>query len=448
LLERQLMTRLSLILALSFVVFAIFYTIYVPQDARGHVLDNASDQAMDAAATIIATPAGWQFGPNAPVKTHDRTAIAAIETGTGGAVAGSDPGLLAWLRHTPPHLQNFTEIVPGEHGGQILTVALEAAQADRHFLIALRRPASTGTIALSGLADEFLTEILPTFVPAMLFALLVAWFTIHRALKPLLRASAEVVAVSADRPGQRVTLTGMPGEVTPLIEAVNNAFAALETALAVQRRFTANAAHQMRTPLAVIAARLESMEEGPAQAALRADVARLTRLLSQLLAVARLEAGQIGKLEPLDLAVLARATLADLEPLAEAGNAEFVLEAPAPVWIMGSKVALAQLLINLVENALRFTQAGGTVEVAIGPGPGFAVRDHGPGIGDSDRDKIFEAFWRAPGQSGGGSGLGLAIARDIVALHGGHIEAQNAPGGGALFSVTFPGEVAPPACNT
>ena len=434
------MLRLLIALSLSFVLFAVFYTVAVPQDARGHVLDETADLAQDAGAAIVQTAQGWQFNEAAlaSLRAGGPCDIAATEAATFTAVGGSSPALLAWLRDAPAGTQSRTQVIDDGHGGVTLTVALHVAAAGHQFLVAAQRPLPNSSVAMAGLVDEFSVEILPTFVPVMALTLLIAWLTIRRSLHPLHRASSQAIAVSGDQPGPRVGLEGIPGEVVPLINAVNGAFDALEAALAVQLRFTANAAHQLRTPLAVIAARLEAMEQDAATLQLRADVARMARLLSQLLATARLQAGQIGDFERLDLAAVARRVLADLSPLADASLHELTLEAPAPVWIRGNQVALEQVLTNLVENALRFAPANTAIEVTVGPGPRLSVRDHGPGVRPENQAKLFEAFWRANDQQAGGSGLGLAIASDIVRLHGGDISVADAPGGGADFRIVFP----------
>ncbi len=441
--ERQLLWRLAVVLAFSFVLFGVFYALFVQQDARGHVADQATDVALEVGERIVPIASGgFRFIPGTAEFAAARAPalIAAIDTASGAAVQGSAEALLPRLRATVGGTQSLTEIAAGADGALHLLAAIEVVQGHTHFLVGVQLPATATGLALSGLVDEFSEEILPTFGPAILLALLIAWATIRHALKPLHRASREAASVSVERPGQRVSAAGMPAEVVPLIGAVNGAFAALENAIAVQTRFTANAAHEMRTPLAVIGARLDALAPTAARAALRGDVDRLARLVSQLLSTARLQAGEVGRLDVIDLAALARSTLAGLATLAIARGREVVLDAAGPVMVRGNAVALEGVFINLVENALRFTPVGTAVEVTVGPGPVFSVRDHGPGVAQADRAQVFEPFWRAAGQTslgqtGGGAGLGLAIVRETVGLHGGQISVSAADGGGAVFSV-------------
>lgn len=444
-LERRLMLRLFLAVLLAFLLFGAFYATFVQQDARGHVADRLTDQALDAAEGLAQGPQGWRLDPAllAQLAAQGVRLAARLEP-AGTIVAGSDPQIAARLAELHPGTENFTEVTgqPGDPAQALSLLAGVRVRRDGQlFLIAAGGPASAGGLALSGLADEFSEEILPTFGPAMVLALLVAWLTIRGALRPLARASAEAAAVAAGTPGLRVSLEGLPGEVVPLVRAVNQAFAALEAAVAVESRFTADAAHQMRTPLAVLAARLEAMGEGPQIRALRGDVARLSRLLSQLLSAARLHAGEGRRLAPVDVPALSRDVLARLTPLALAAGRELSLEAQDGLMVQADYGLLESSLINLVENALRFAPPGSSVDVTlrpVGESVELAVRDHGPGVPAGEEERIFAPFYRAGGDGGGGAGLGLALVRDTAARLGGHAWVEPAAGGGARFVIALP----------
>lgn len=227
-----------------------------------------------------------------------------------------------------------------------------------------------------------------------------------------------------------------------LRDAAEDARRAVERSLEQQRRFTANAAHELRTPLAVMRARLDGMGPGEA-AALGPDVDRMGRLVDQLLSVARLEARLVELEDGVDLRAVARDTVARLFPLALAEGKSIALEVPdAPVTVRGNAFVLEDALRNLIDNALRLTPAGGTVEVAVavdgGLGAGcLEVGDRGPGLPHSLRDQLFEPFVHGR-ERREGAGLGLAIVAETAALHGGTVAAANRPGGGASFRLTLP----------
>ncbi|WP_439815331.1 sensor histidine kinase [Zavarzinia sp. CC-PAN008] len=235
-------------------------------------------------------------------------------------------------------------------------------------------------------------------------------------------------------------------QLADLHRQAEEARAAVAAMLAQQRRFTANAAHELRTPLAVLRARVAEMAAGQARAILDGDVVRLARVVDQLLAIARLEAGQGMAPEAVDLCAVARDTVAGLFPLALKAGRSIELTAPAgAVMVQAQPHALGDALRNLVENALRFTPPGSTVAVTVEEGtaiagPALVVRDHGPGIPEGQRSQVFEPFWRGAGQGEGegGAGLGLAIVREIAARNGASVSVGDCPDGpGAAFRIAF-----------
>jgi signal transduction histidine kinase len=293
-------------------------------------------------------------------------------------------------------------------------------------------------LTFAGLQDELNDEIFPVFFPMIVIGLLVTWNTVRTALRPLQRASDEAAAISMDRPDSRLPTDRLPAEILPLVTAINKAIGRLQAALAQQRRFSANAAHQLRTPLAILRTRIDELPPTMAQAELRRDVDRMTRLVSQLLTAARLEAGQMGNFEEVDLTEFVRRILADITPLAHAADRDLELDSPGKVSAMVSASALEEAVRNLVDNALRHTPPGSTVSVSVRPGATIEVRDHGPGVPIDLREQVFEPFWSAARKSEGGAGLGLAIVREAVQLQDGFVEIADANGGGAIFRLILP----------
>lgn len=230
--------------------------------------------------------------------------------------------------------------------------------------------------------------------------------------------------------------------MTVLRDDAEDARQSLARLLAQQKRFTANAAHELRTPLAVLRARLDGVD-GADAARLTADVDRMARLVEQLLSVARLEARMVELEDGVDLCAVARNVAAALFPMALAEGKSITVDAPAtPVVVRGSVFALEDALRNLIDNGLRHSPPGGVVEVTVAEAGELAageliVGDRGPGLPAALRDQLFEPFVHGPGRRGG-AGLGLAIVAETAALHGGVATAADRPGGGAEFRLSFP----------
>jgi signal transduction histidine kinase len=226
----------------------------------------------------------------------------------------------------------------------------------------------------------------------------------------------------------------------------------LDRAFQQQRQFTADASHELRTPLAMVMSQIDIALERTRSAeqyqqtlrSMREDVADLSRLVSELLMLARAEAGQ----EPLareriEMTELISGVLASMQPLACARGVQLVVSDNGAVPLEGDESRLMQLVINLVDNGIKYTPPGGLVTVTARQEPGLAiveVSDTGPGIQLEDQQRIFERFFRVDSarSRGAGAGLGLAISRWIAEAHGGDIRVECGPTGGTTFSVRLP----------
>lgn len=439
-LERRLMLRLTLILAGSFLLFSIVYVFFTENDATFHAAYEVGELSQSMARAIVASPGGgYQFDARLVAKRADwppGTGFAATDIRTGRPVAGSLPSLLDKLRGRPDALVSSSEVM--EIPGGYAVMSLErVACGQSQCRVAVVRPMNGTTIVSIGLSHEFAEEILPCFMPALLLAILVTWITLRSNLRPLRRASSEAASVSVDSPGTRLSTDRLSRELWPLIKAVNRALGRLEEGIAAQRRFTANAAHELRTPLAVLRARADTMPPGELRSALTRDIDRITRAVSHMLLTARLQSHSAGEMAPVGLAALAREVVADIAPLAHANNRDIALEIHDRPVIEGSLTALESALRNLVDNAVRFTPPGSVVTVEVGPGPVLAVQDCGPGVPDAEKSRIFEPFFRARRTRGDGAGLGLAIVSEVAALHGGRVEVVDAASGGARFILSL-----------
>ena len=194
----------------------------------------------------------------------------------------------------------------------------------------------------------------------------------------------------------------------------------------------------MRTPLTIITARLDSLEGNGQLSALKEEVARMNRLVEQLLCVARLDSIALDVSSPVDLRQVAEEVVGSMAHLAlAAGRTIALIGADRPVVITGNAVAIGDALRNLVENALAHTAPGSEVIVEVGRDGGLSVLDSGPGIPVEDRPRIFDRFWRGKGVRTKGAGLGLAIVMEIVRAHGASIAVSERAPSGARFELRF-----------
>jgi signal transduction histidine kinase len=299
---------------------------------------------------------------------------------------------------------------------------------------------SPGWHGLAPLGRELRDEMLPILLPTLLAALLIGALTLRGGLRPLQMLAGEAALITPAESERRLPEVGLPRELAPLVHAINAALDRLDRGFRAQRDFTADAAHQLRTPLAILAAHLDTLADRAIAAPLREDVARMSRLVEQLLLVAELEALTLKPEERTDLSALAVEVAEAVAPLALARRRSVaVVGAEAPVLVHGNRDALHHALRNLVENGVSHTAEATTVEIAVTKEPPrLSVRDHGPGVAETDRKMLFQRFWRADRANSRGAGLGLAIVQRIVTAHGAQVSLADAPGGGAAFVITFP----------
>jgi len=278
-------------------------------------------------------------------------------------------------------------------------------------------------------------DILWAVVRGMLTPLLIvlpllaglSWWAISHGMRPL-RQLGQTLTHRAPDALQPVDLPNLPTELQRLVDALNALFGRVAGLLDSERRFTADAAHELRTPIAAIRAQAQvamaASDDGSRRHALQATLDgcdRATRLVEQLLTLARLEGKAAPGGEPVALAALARSTIAELMPQALARGQQVSLDAPAACHVAGDATLLGVLLRNLVDNAMRYSPEGARIEVALtGDASGWvlSVDDSGPGMDDAQRARLGERFFRVLGTDASGSGLGWSIARRIADLHG------------------------------
>lgn len=255
------------------------------------------------------------------------------------------------------------------------------------------------------------------------------WIVVGRSLSGVARLANEV---RARGPSELTPLpiVNLPGEIEPLVVALNTLLQRAEAARTRERAFIADAAHELRTPLTALRLQLQDLALAPeaeriaSVANLRAGVMRAGRLIEQLLALARLQAPGEPERVPVVLGALAREVVSELLPLADARKIELSVSADDALKVPGNAETLRILARNLIDNAIRYSGENGEVEVAVyaeGEAAVFEVRDEGPGIAAGERERVFERFHRLPDAPAGGSGLGLAIVRAIAEAHGAEV---------------------------
>jgi signal transduction histidine kinase len=260
-------------------------------------------------------------------------------------------------------------------------------------------------------------------------ALAVIWWVISWSLAPVARASHEARLIGPQNTKARLSRDGMPAEITPLVDAVNSALERLSDAVDAERRFTENAAHELRTPLAVLGlslqrARLSHAPNGIDWGAIDTDLRQMNRLVAQLMDLARKDnASRTGGAQPsvaLNLSRIARETCAMMLPMIEAEGRALCVELADEVPVRGRADDLHDALRNLLENAVLHGKGCITVTGRLQSTEAcLIVADEGPGLPDSAQESVFERFHTAGGS--GGSGLGLAIVREVARSHGGQV---------------------------
>ena len=293
----------------------------------------------------------------------------------------------------------------------------------------------------------------------LVFGLAGGWWMVSRAIQPIADISRTAVKISGGDLSQRINVAATGSELGQLAAVLNSTFARLETAFAQQQQFTADAAHELRTPVSVIITQTQmALSRDRSAADYKATVEacqraaqRMRRLLESLLELARFDAGQENlKQIAFDLAPAIEESLHLVQPLAGEKGVQLFTEL-APARITGDPERIGQVLVNLLTNAIQYNQPGGEVRAVVQSQNGLAVisvSNTGPGISQEDLPRVTERFYRADkSRSAGGNGLGLSICRAIIAAHGGTMEITSEPGQGATVLVRLPasGSVRRPA---
>jgi signal transduction histidine kinase len=361
-------------------------------------------------------------------------AFAVYEPATGILAAGSDPLLGKWLAD----LHGF---YPTDNGN------LKFVRADGRpgAAIVSLQPSRFGSLLMVTTGNAFHAEdiygvwlqFMRIFLPAygtVIFAVFVIVPLIVRLItRPLRRLTGEASRISPGLPGHRLSSEGLAPELLALTTTINAALIRIEEGVAKQRLYAANAAHELRTPVTILAIHIDSLPETPLKAKLQLDAVRIGTLVEQLVTVARLGQNAVAMDDEIDLVAIARAVIADRAPIAFRNGRELAFETErATLKLRGNAAALSSAIANVIDNAIRAEPESGTVLVRLSEHGYLDVIDHGGGIAPEDVPLVFEPFWRKSEKTAG-TGLGLAIVKEISERHGICVAVHATSGGGATF---------------
>jgi len=429
-LRLTLLTALAAILAYAWLEYETFRSFSAMQE------DDLRGVAEEIAEALVPDPHGG--APRLQLETAPRDLRYAVRSGDGKrlfgdggptaplpqAFTGDQGGTLYAQDANPEEPLGFTGVLlPRVVAGDTYWVQVERSN-DRHFAV------------LGAITEDFFEDGGWALLPFLLALLAASILTIRTTFAPVGRLSGLAAEIGPNRPDIRLPETDVPREIMPLVRAVNLALERLEEGYRLQKAFTADAAHELRTPLAVLRAQVDLLPPSAQTAALRGTVDLMSRLVSQLLSAARMDALEIAAEDRADLHELAVQVAEHLAPLAVRDGKTLEVLAPAGAIVVRAKSEpLFDALRNLAENALTHSPAGAAVTIAVAPGE-VAVIDHGPGIPIDRRSHLFRRFWRAE-RDKSGAGLGLSIVKRIADAHGAEIAVEDTPGGGTTFRLRF-----------
>lgn len=441
--------RLSVAFALSVVIVAVVYlsaqTILAQRFASFITESSLKGQTNDIAEAIEIDPVDGALAvrlTGANVLVFDAffaNLKYRVLDETGRVVASSDNRLDSLLPSIPVERQDGFYLQTEIDGVRFHVAAVRHPVGTRGFLIQVGRSDRFAELAREAIVpavNDAVGTIVAISIPV--FCIL-SFLAVRSVLRPVRIASEAAKSVGGANLSARLPSDGMPAEIRPLIVAFNELLARLELAFASQRRFFANAAHELKTPIALLRGQLEGATGPMAASALR-DIDAIARIVGQLLHIAEVSGGRALDKRPTAIDDIARQVVAFLSWRAErAGVSLHVVCDNAGVVVAADQGELFVLLKNLVENAVDFSPEGGTVRIEIGADR-LAVEDQGPGVPVEEREKVFERFWRDGRSDRPGSGLGLAICFEIAVAHEWRIGCAQADSGGARFEVLFPSQ--------
>jgi signal transduction histidine kinase len=321
-------------------------------------------------------------------------------------------------------------------GALLFGVSVARPIGEHMYFVQVAQDLAHRDVIIDDVVSQFMPRVAWITFPILLLLLLIDIVIFRRALETVREASTTAASIGPQRTDVRLPEQTMPSEIAPLVHAVNQALDRLQAGFRAQRDFTADMAHELRTPLAIVRARVDSLEPGPVRDQLRTDLVNMTRTVNQVLDIAELESFIVATDARADLREVCAEAVAFMAPLAvERGQTISLGGAEEPVWVHGHAEALFRAVRNLIENAIRHTPPGVSIEVEVGADGVARVLDDGPGVPPGDRESIFRRFWRRDRGKADSRGLGLAIVARVAEAHDGSVTVEDRPGGGSIFTL-------------
>ncbi|MGP9819806.1 sensor histidine kinase [Salinarimonas sp. NSM] len=436
-LARILTRRLAWIALAALAINALVVGVYYGSD-RQALEEEAIERVMARLeAALAGAPPRVDASAREIFARHPGAYAFALVDRTGAVLDAENPALVpAEALETGAFADDWVARVASDRGRTVVAAHAVASGDDLRLVLVMSGGDPAGLLR-SALLAELVGHIWLPIVPVVLILIGANAVLVRRGLAPVAAAAAWARAVRPGSPAPPPPRERVPAEIADLVDATQRSLDRLNAALAAEKRRAAEAAHALRTPVAVLVARLDALPPGETADRLRADLSALSRTVRQVLASASADALAVDEAATVDLGPVAEVVTANLAAFAHGKGVALALERPAaPVLARGDADGVALALSNLVENAI--VHGGpGAVEIVVGPGPEIRVRDHGPGVPPGGRGNLFEPFWRGENAPPGGAGLGLAIVERVQRAQGGSAEVASAEGGGAAFVLRF-----------
>lgn len=442
LVSRMVVLQVILLTLLMLLIFGVLLgTGVIPQKYEGHALNALKE-------SVTRDPGGELVLKATPGLAELRSEVSnlwfVIRDDQGHRLSeGTVPSEFTGIEGTLDHISDARlGLGIGEAAPPAAVVRwVETAAGDVQIMAGTQGPLSVHHLAYA-VFTFFLKGILPIALLMALATIVATQLVVRGALSGLGLAAAEAERIDIDQRGVRLPVANMPLEIEPLVKAVNDALDRLDIGYERHKRFLVDAAHELRTPIAILNTRLASLPATPDKALLLQDVARLTTLTDQLLDLQRLRQNA-DHFALVDLVAVGHTVVADLAPLAFSAGYDMAFEPEAAsIVASGDKTSIERALTNLVQNAIEHGGRKGKITVSVALPASIEVRDEGEGIPAEEREKIFEPFYRLRPRNHG-AGLGLNLVQEIMRLHGGGIELADGPADGAHFRMSFPAGALP-----
>lgn len=423
----------SILLGLTFLGFAYFFNaardgVVIHPQLMSSIAASIQRDAMGR-LKLVPTPELRQFMSSSP-----KLWIIGREANGGDFSYGPVPETTAHMMDVSGELKTID--IRGSTGSSYLTSRFER----------MNTPAGQVSIWAGGgglISDGFAVLVLATItavIPISVLLLVTAIglpLVIRFSLSSIRKVSSQIDKIDYEARGVQIDVTSLPREIYPMVRGLNEALRRFDEGAETTERFFVNAAHELRTPIAILQVRLDTLEAGAETEKLKAIVRRLAALTTQLLNIETFRQKPLTR-HRLNLVQILAQAVGDLAPYAIAEGYTISLDEPnAPVWILGDAAALDRMFVNLIQNAIQHGGKSGAISVSVFENALVEVSDEGPGIPNDKQERIFDAFYRINGH-GSGSGLGLKMVRDIAREHGGTVAFKSGNGVGCTFIVSLP----------